>query len=341
MAARANRENVITPPMLLCRYDGHCTDCPARLVQARGGEPRRNPQRVLERAGVGAALADDIEGGAVRGRREDGLQAGRHRHPLVEAEQLGRDLALVVIHHHDAVVFTLQGLQEDRVGGDRPGAADAGGSHLLHRRTDDADLLVAEQSAFAAMRSGVIRLTASRSATCEVTRKVENSLITFISPKKPECRVSAANIWCSSGYFQPPRLSAALLSGAKQMPSRPPPSARPIMCSSVSPASRPDSAETSPRLMRAGSVLPRSTRGTRSCDQSIAATVGTVCHSSSTPASLQPSSSTRASPITTTRAPLLYLPPARSLALISGPMPVMSPSISPMTGVCSVMIGGP
>ncbi len=49
-------------------YDGHCTDCPARLVQARSGEPRRNPQRVLERAGVGAALADDIEGGAVRGR---------------------------------------------------------------------------------------------------------------------------------------------------------------------------------------------------------------------------------------------------------------------------------
>ncbi len=190
----------------------------------------------------------------------------------------------------------------------------------------------------AAMRSGVIRLTASRSATCEVTRKVENSSITFISPKKPECRVSAANIWCSSAYFQPPRLSAALLSGAKQMPSRPPPSARPIMCSSVSPASRPDSGETSPRLMRAGSMLPRSTSGTRSCDQSIAATAGTVCHSSSTPASLQPSSSTRASPITTTRAPLLYLPAASSLALISGPMPVMSPSISPMTGRRPVMI---
>jgi len=30
--------------MLLCRYDGHCTGCLARLVQARRGEPRRNPQ---------------------------------------------------------------------------------------------------------------------------------------------------------------------------------------------------------------------------------------------------------------------------------------------------------
>jgi len=39
--------------MLLCRYDGHCTDCPARLVQARSGEPRRDlalvvtPGRIL------------------------------------------------------------------------------------------------------------------------------------------------------------------------------------------------------------------------------------------------------------------------------------------------------
>src|SRR5258708_30450501 len=112
-------------------YDGHCTDCPERLVQARGGEPRRDPQRVLE-----------------------------------------------------------------------------------------------------------------------------NSSITFISPKKPECRVSAANIWCSSGYFQPPRLSAALLSGAKQMPSSPPSSGRPIICSSVSPASRPDLGGSSTPLIRAGATFP-------------------------------------------------------------------------------------
>lgn len=40
-------------------------------------------------------------------------------------------------------------------------------------------------STAAVMREGVIISKASRSDTCEVTRKVENAGITFISPKKP------------------------------------------------------------------------------------------------------------------------------------------------------------
>jgi len=40
-------------------------------------------------------------------------------------------------------------------------------------------------STAAVMRAGVIISKASRSDTCEVTRKVKNAGITFISPKKP------------------------------------------------------------------------------------------------------------------------------------------------------------
>src|SRR5262245_21765901 len=46
-----------------------------------------------------------------------------------------------------------------------------------------------------------------------------------------------------------------------------------------------------------------------------------------------PRSSARRSPITTTWATFSGTPEASSLALISGPMPVTSPSIRPMTGL--------
>ena len=105
------------------------------------------------------------------------------------------------------------------------------------------------------MRCGVIWSSAVRSATCEVTRDIHRSSSTFISPKKPWCCVRCANSWCSSLNFQPPACSAALLSGAKQMPSTLPSRARSMACSSVSPVSRPDSAETCPRGMRAGSMF--------------------------------------------------------------------------------------
>ena len=67
---------------------------------------------MLERAGVGAPLTDDVERRAVRRSREYGFQTRGDRHALVEAEEFGRDLPLVVIHHHHAVVFALERLQE-------------------------------------------------------------------------------------------------------------------------------------------------------------------------------------------------------------------------------------
>src|SRR5690242_13908267 len=66
-------------------------------------EARGESHRLLERAGAGAALADDVEGGAVRGCRKDGIEARRDGDPAVEALQLGRDLALVVVHGEHAV----------------------------------------------------------------------------------------------------------------------------------------------------------------------------------------------------------------------------------------------
>ena len=52
-------------------------------------------QRMFHRTGIGTALSDDVERGAMGRRREDRLQSRGHGHAFVEAEQLGRDLALI------------------------------------------------------------------------------------------------------------------------------------------------------------------------------------------------------------------------------------------------------
>jgi hypothetical protein len=63
-----------------------------RCAFAGDCEARAEPHRLLERAGGGLALADDVEGGAVGGRGEDGRQAAGDRDAAVEALELGRDL---------------------------------------------------------------------------------------------------------------------------------------------------------------------------------------------------------------------------------------------------------
>ena len=153
------------------------------------------------------------------------------------------------------------------------------------------------------MRSGVIMSTASRSATCEVTRNVANSSITFISPKKPSCCVSAANIWCSSWNFQPPRCSARLverreadaveLAGQREID-------HVLQRVAGEPAG---SGETSPRLIVAGIDVAE-------VDERhfVARPVDRVDVRVASPVEMrrrrrrQPSSSTRASPMTTMRA---------------------------------------
>src|SRR5688572_8055522 len=74
-------------------------------AHAPRGEPGCQAERVLHGTGVGLALADDIVGGAMGRRREHRLETGGHGDALAEAEQLGGDLSLVVIHDHHSVEF--------------------------------------------------------------------------------------------------------------------------------------------------------------------------------------------------------------------------------------------
>ena len=182
------------------------------------------------------------------------------------------------------------------------------------------------------MRSGVIMSIASRSATCDVTRNVLNSLITFISPKKPLWPVSSANIWCSSWNFQPPRCSAPLLSGAKEMPSSLPASARSIIALSVSPVSRPDSARARAALelrridiaeVDQRHVAPRKAHLVDALISRLRNSHACIAHAELQHARIADDDK---------RASVLKTPEASTFAAISGPMPVTSPSISPRVG---------
>src|SRR5665213_4324101 len=108
-----------------------CDVCRVRRSASRGGKvrsarsavhrrlarrnPRRKPDRGLISADVGDTLADNIEGGAMRGRGEHDVQTGGDGDALVEALELGRDLALVVIHRQHAVVVAGKRLDVDGV----------------------------------------------------------------------------------------------------------------------------------------------------------------------------------------------------------------------------------
>ena len=115
-------------------------------------EPRAQQNRLFERASGRDSFSDDIERGAMRRRREHGFQARGDRDPAIESLQLGRDLALVVIHGEHAVEVAGEGLEENGVGRKRPAAGDASRSRAFDRRRDDLDLLAAEQAALPAVR---------------------------------------------------------------------------------------------------------------------------------------------------------------------------------------------
>jgi hypothetical protein len=87
----------------------------------------------------------------VRGRGEDGLQAGRHRDAAVEAFQLRGDLALIVIHGDHAVEFTLECPDIDCVGRIRSGAVDALLGQRFYGGSDHLDLVATKQSTLARM----------------------------------------------------------------------------------------------------------------------------------------------------------------------------------------------
>src|SRR4051794_13683845 len=101
--------------------------CPRRPV---GGQQFGVFDRLDEAALVGDALAGDVEGGAVIDRGADDRQAegdvdARKVFPLarlridLEAEQLHRDVPLVVVHGDHCVVLAGAQLDEDRIARDR------------------------------------------------------------------------------------------------------------------------------------------------------------------------------------------------------------------------------
>ena len=108
------------------------------LRASRRCESCGKPQRVLEPARIGDTLADDVESSTVRGCGEDGLQPGGDSDTFVEAEELGRNLSLVVIHHHDPIELSSFRPQKDCVRRQWTGGSDPLPFELVKRRADDA-----------------------------------------------------------------------------------------------------------------------------------------------------------------------------------------------------------
>ena len=89
------------------------------------GEPRRKLQRLDQAAGIGAAGAGDIEGGAVIGRGADERQAERDIDGAVEGERLHRDQRLIVEHAERDIIAGPRLRMKKRVGGKRSEGVDA------------------------------------------------------------------------------------------------------------------------------------------------------------------------------------------------------------------------
>ena len=127
----------------------------ARTVSAAAarGEPRGEAHRLLERAGVGDALADDVERGAVRRRREDGLQA----RPVTVTPRL-KPLSLVAIWPWSWYIVSTpsnspaKALRNTVSAGKGPWQRCRASAALRDRRRDDLDLLAPEQPVLAAVR---------------------------------------------------------------------------------------------------------------------------------------------------------------------------------------------
>src|SRR5690349_25172742 len=83
-------------------------------MTAGNGEARSQAHRLFQRPCRGHPLAHDVERGAMGGCRENGLEAPGDGDAAVEALQLRRDLALVVVHAEHAVEAVAEALDEDR-----------------------------------------------------------------------------------------------------------------------------------------------------------------------------------------------------------------------------------
>ena len=87
------------------------------------GDARGEVERFDEAIGFGDVAADDIEGAAARARGHGHRQAAVQRDAAVEAHELHRDLALVVVHRHHRIEIAAARGEEHRVGRQRPRAS--------------------------------------------------------------------------------------------------------------------------------------------------------------------------------------------------------------------------
>lgn len=117
-----------------------------------GGNLRRHLQRRHEARLIGYALAGNAEGGAMVGRGADEGQAERDIDGIVEAERLGRNQRLIVIHAHRHVILLAGGIVEHGVGGQGAEGIDPVLPQPHGRRVNDITILSAECAIFTRMR---------------------------------------------------------------------------------------------------------------------------------------------------------------------------------------------
>ena len=84
--------------------------------------------------------------------RADDWQAERHVDRAVHAEQLERDVPLIVVHGHHRVERAVAGFDHQRVGGERPGRVEPLRACLRNGRLDQPRLVIAEQAFLAGVR---------------------------------------------------------------------------------------------------------------------------------------------------------------------------------------------
>ena len=85
-------------------------------------------------------------------RGADKRQPGGDIHPIIESQQLQRDVPLVVIHRHHHVVHPLMTLHKHRIRRTGAGHLHALRPHGGHRGGDDADLFIAKQAVLPGVR---------------------------------------------------------------------------------------------------------------------------------------------------------------------------------------------
>ncbi len=116
------------------------------------GDRRHEVERALQALDVGDVAPDDVERRAGRAGRDRHRQPAVERDAALEAQELHRDLALVVVHRDHGVVVAIARRDEHRVGGQRPVGVDALAARTRDGRRDHVDLLAAERAAVAGVR---------------------------------------------------------------------------------------------------------------------------------------------------------------------------------------------